>query len=234
MHNGARGAEALATHRQEQEQEAARLRSLRAAGVEDEHAYAAVDWDAPHGAWLVPVQELLHVASPDVTSGRAERGAFEKARGAQATAAADEALELMAAELRRCADDMLDEQEMEIEGAEDEAGEVGGGESLVDMAASAAFTAPYVTQEAMDEMVAELQSAEAPPIQPIEPELRMHVAEGQADPRIADMLQRAEDGRRASNEARIGEQQWATPLALPHKSREAATRRMPSRIKNSA
>jgi hypothetical protein len=64
-------------------------------------------------------------------------------------------------------------------------------------------------QKAMDEMAAELQSAEAPPIEPIQPELRMHVVEGQTDPRIADMLQRAEDRRRASNEARIGEQHHA-------------------------
>ena len=43
---GARGAEALAAHRQAQEDEAARLRSLRAAGVEDDCEYVAIDWDA--------------------------------------------------------------------------------------------------------------------------------------------------------------------------------------------
>ena len=86
---GARGAEALAAHRQAQEDEAARLRSLRAAGVEDECEYVAVDWDAPHGAWLVPVPELLDVPSPDPTSGRVERRAFEAARSARAATAAD-------------------------------------------------------------------------------------------------------------------------------------------------
>ena len=42
-----------------------------------------------------------------------ERGSFESARSARATAAADEALELMANELRDSAADVLDAQELE-------------------------------------------------------------------------------------------------------------------------
>ena len=67
---GERGAEALAAYRQAREEEAERLRSLRATGVEEEHEFAPPDWDASHGAWLVPVPELLDVPLPDEASGR--------------------------------------------------------------------------------------------------------------------------------------------------------------------
>ena len=87
-------------------------------------------------------------------------------------------------------------------------------------------------------MAAELENAaqaaqEVPrqdrPLQQSTAESMQHVEpEGQADPRIAEMVRRAEGRRQALNEIRIGEQQWSEPLALPQQSREAATRRMPS------
>ena len=60
-------------HRERQRDERERAAALRAAGCEDEEAYHAPDWDDAHGAWLVPVVELLGVSTPDVLSGRAHR-----------------------------------------------------------------------------------------------------------------------------------------------------------------
>ena len=162
---GGRGAQALADHRQAQEQEAARLQALRAAGVADEQEYAPCDWDAPHRAWLVPVPELLDVALPDVTSGRAERGAFDAARSARAAAAADEAAALMAAELRAVADDVLDEREL-AEEEENAEGEVHEGLANTDTATNGASAATAATArendavtEALVAMAAELENA---------------------------------------------------------------------------
>jgi len=47
---GGRGAQALADHRQAQEQEAARLQALRAAGVADEQEYC-IAGPAPPPRW---------------------------------------------------------------------------------------------------------------------------------------------------------------------------------------
>ena len=156
---GERGTQALAAYREAQEEEAARLCSLRAAGVQDDGQYLPVDWDAPHGAWLVPVPELLDVATPDWASGRAKRGAFEAAKNARTMAAADEALELMA-DLLRDADDVLDEREVDAEHGGDEdadGGENAGGDASSSDAASGCIAA--VQDEAIDEALQEMYNS---------------------------------------------------------------------------
>ena len=209
---GGRGAAVLADHRQAQQEETARLQSLRAAGVTEERQYEGVDWDAPHGAWLVPVPELLQVLEPDVTSGRAERGAFDAVQSARESAAADEAAMLMAAELRGAADDVLDEQEL----IDEENAETEHVDSSEAAAGQDAASEDGAVTEALQEMAAELEleifsalpSAAANPAQMV-PNASMEVeTEGQVGSRVAAMLQRAEARRRASNEVRIGEQQW--------------------------
>jgi hypothetical protein len=60
-------------HRERQRDERARAAQLRAAGCDEEDEYRPADWDDAHGAWLVPVVELLDVPTPDVLSGRARR-----------------------------------------------------------------------------------------------------------------------------------------------------------------
>ena len=65
---GGRGAEALAAHRQAQGEEAARLRSLRAAGVEDEATLArsvVQHMVAKEGAMLVIADEGEQEADED-------------------------------------------------------------------------------------------------------------------------------------------------------------------------
>ena len=64
--DGRGGAEQLREYRATEEAESERLHSLRAAGVTDNAAYRPTDWDASHGAWLVPVAELLKVQAPDL------------------------------------------------------------------------------------------------------------------------------------------------------------------------
>lgn len=46
-------------------QENERCSALRASGVEDGEPYTPADWNDAHGAWLVPVPELLQVTIPD-------------------------------------------------------------------------------------------------------------------------------------------------------------------------
>jgi hypothetical protein len=48
-------------HRDRQRDERARAAQLRAAGCDEEDEYRPADWDDAHGAWLVPVVELLDV-----------------------------------------------------------------------------------------------------------------------------------------------------------------------------
>jgi hypothetical protein len=98
-------------HRERQRDERERAAALRAAGCEDEEAYHAPDWDDAHGAWLVPVVELLGVSTPDVLSGRAHRRGRAEAE-AERRADEDAAAAALAAVLAELADDVLDEDEV--------------------------------------------------------------------------------------------------------------------------
>ena len=103
------GREAEQARRRE---EVERCIELRSAGVADNEQYRPRDWSDEHGAWLVPVPELLTVRTPDVLTGRQPRKSNEVCAAERAAAEQAAATSLTAA-LAELADDVLDEERAE-------------------------------------------------------------------------------------------------------------------------
>jgi hypothetical protein len=143
-------------HRERQRDERARTAQLRASGTEDEEAYVPPDWDDEHGAWLVPVVELLDVATPDVLSGRARQHGRAEAE-AEEQARLDAAAVELAAAVAELADDVLDEDEV-VRGEEERGdGSVPAEEAVREAEAAAASAAVVdVEADALQAVLAEL------------------------------------------------------------------------------
>ena len=221
---GAGGPERLREARAAERAESERLHSLRAAGVTDDTAYRPTDWDASHGAWLVPVPELLKVEAPDCISGRAAYGSAMAALRRQQPSA-EEAGAALDVELAALADCVLDEADVAEELEEDE-------EAPAENAVGGSGGEP----SAGDELSAAAAALAAELAQVTEEESSRSTAAGAGDAatrsdisgRLADMQRRIEERRRASNEARTAPLVWTAGMDVPRQQRAAATRKPPS------
>lgn len=89
-----------------------REEQLRAGGEAD---WRPRDWDDEHGAWLVPVPELLVVPVPDLVGGRARLAQAAHAAAEERAAQAVAELDGLLSELGAHAVDVLDEEEADRE-----------------------------------------------------------------------------------------------------------------------
>ena len=244
--DGRGGAEQLREYRATEEAESERLHSLRAAGVTDNAAYRPTDWDASHGAWLVPVAELLKVQAPDLISGRAKHGSAMAAMSrAREVPSADEAGAALDAELAALADAVLDEADAEEELADEEVANasdsaIGGVNSAGSNSNEAANSGDALASgigSSSEQQSAAAEAALVVELASMAAEEEVGGADGNGASntpederanRLAAMQRRVEACQRASDEARSAPLVWTDGLDVPRQDRAAAVRKPPS------